>query len=317
MIQPTLDALAAQTLGDFRVVVLDNACPQGSGRTAQLPDDRFHLVTSDINRGFAGGSNYAAAVELDASGEPIPATEPWVITLNPDAVARPGWLAAIQAGVERHGAAVFGSTQLDGSGQTIDGFGDALSVFGLAWRGGTGQPASALPDGDREVISPCAAAACYRRDVFEAAGGFSEPFFCYLEDMDLGLRLRAQGYPCVQLRGAVVEHSGGSSLLPGSDFAMQQTLANTPRLVWRNAPLLLLPVMIPAMIAARLWLDWRKRAWSRPFWRALSRMVSARRDVRAPRPALGAWRGLLSWNPRHARSVPIRSKPLAPDAREP
>jgi N-acetylglucosaminyl-diphospho-decaprenol L-rhamnosyltransferase len=68
-------------------------------------------------------------------------------------------------------------------------------------------PASSAP---REVFAPCAAAALYARDTFLAAGGFEESFFCYLEDVDLGFRLRLGGAHCIQVQGAEVRHMAGA-----------------------------------------------------------------------------------------------------------
>ena len=56
-----------------------------------------------------------------------------------------------------------------------------------------------------EIFSPCAAAALYRRSAFLEVGGFDEDFFCYMEDVDLGFRLRLRGYAAVFVPQAIVE----------------------------------------------------------------------------------------------------------------
>ena len=46
-------------------------------------------------------------------------------------------------------------------------------------------------------FSPCGASAIYERDLFLEIGGFDERFFCYCEDVDLGMRLQLSDEKCV------------------------------------------------------------------------------------------------------------------------
>lgn len=50
----------------------------------------------------------------------------------------------------------------------------------------------------REIFAPCAAAALYRRSVLQQLGGFDEHYFCYMEDVDLGFRLRLLGHSALR-----------------------------------------------------------------------------------------------------------------------
>ncbi len=61
---------------------------------------------------------------------------------------------------------------------------------------------------DRDVFCACAAAALYRLDAFVASAGSTSDLFCYMEDVDLGFRLRLMGYRCRLVAGARVEHVG-------------------------------------------------------------------------------------------------------------
>jgi len=47
----------------------------------------------------------------------------------------------------------------------------------MAWRQGNGQRVPPKAGKPHEVFSACAAAALYRRRVFESVGGFDEDFF--------------------------------------------------------------------------------------------------------------------------------------------
>ena len=58
-----------------------------------------------------------------------------------------------------------------------------------------------------EVFAACAGAALYRRGAVLDVGGFDERFFLYLEDVDLGLRLRLAGWRC-RYEPVVARHAG-------------------------------------------------------------------------------------------------------------
>lgn len=247
-LQDTLDALAVQQETDFCVTILNNNCPLQSTNDLKLPDIRFQIMQSEINLGFAGGCNLASK-----------ATEtPWLIMLNPDARPLPNWLSEIKTGISKYDVSMFGSTQLIGDmPDRIDGFGDVWSIFGYCWRGAYGRPIETLPNEDRRVLTPCGAASVYKREYFEKLGGFDEVYFCYLEDVDLGLRMQAIGSDCVQLRRAKVVHIGGCSQAPLSDFALMQSAQNTSRLIIKNAPTLLLPLMLGLYILSQAWFKLR------------------------------------------------------------
>jgi GT2 family glycosyltransferase len=241
-LQRTVDALAAQTWRDFEAVIVDNRSTDGSIETLVLPDDRFRLIRADENLGFAAGCN------LGAHG----ALAPWVAMLNPDAVAEPDWLEALRQAADLHPEAVaFGSTQLmaEGSGK-VDGAGDNYSIFGLAWRGGFGS--ARLPTRDARVLSPCAAAALYRRDAFEAAGGFEPGFFCFLEDVDLGFRLQLAGGVVIQAAAPTVHHVGSALTGRHSRFSVWHGARNGVWLMARCLPAPLLFAALPLHLVAIL-----------------------------------------------------------------
>jgi GT2 family glycosyltransferase len=243
-IQACVDALAGQTFRDFEAVVVDNASADRSPDTLSLPDPRFSLIANERNLGFAAANN------IGASG----CRAPWIATLNPDTVAEPTWLEEMHRGVESHpGVGMFGATLVNAADASIvDGFGDALSIAGIPWRAASGDRVDTLPRCDAEVFSPCAAAALYDRQSFERAGGFDETFFCYLEDVDLGFRLRLAGERCMQLRNAIVRHHGSAITGETSDFTLFHSYRNRLWLVWKDMPLLLLFVAVPLNIACSL-----------------------------------------------------------------
>ena len=306
-LQRAVDALAVQSDHAFAAVVVDNASTDGSAERLVLPDRRFSLIHAGSNLGFAAANNLAAR---DC---PLP----FVATLNPDARAAPDWLAALRRAVRRYpDAAMFGSTQIDALDPSrLDGCGDVMSIFGLPWRGGHGHPVTAAPATDGEVFAPCAAAALYRTDAFAAAGGFDESFFCYLEDVDLGFRLRLAGHRCIQVRDAVVYHVGSAISGRTSDFTLFHSYRNRLWLVAKCMPFPLVLLTLPLHVLATLYLLLRTRrlqntaAALRGLWagfRGLRIALKARRRVQAGRRAGNvAIARALSWRVADLRSRAI------------
>lgn len=237
-------ALKEQSFTDFEIIVVDNASTDDSIARAipLLPHAR--LLPQQRNLGFAAANNLAVCV---AKGR-------WIALLNPDAIPAPDWLACLLAAATAHPEfGFFGSCQLMAERpERLDGIGDAYHISGLAWRIGHDAEISATHQRPMEIFSPCAAAAFYRRDLFQAAGGFDERFFCYMEDVDLGFRLRLAGARALYVPDAVVLHAGSASSGRHSDFTVYHSQRN---LVWafaKNMPTSLLLTYLPVHLALNL-----------------------------------------------------------------
>jgi GT2 family glycosyltransferase len=82
-------------------------------------------------------------------------------------------------------------------------------------------------------FAPCAGAAAYRREAFLAVGGFDEAIFAYLEDIDLGVRMRLAGMDCALAYDAWAWHEGSGTLGSGSP-AKNRLMGRSRRyLVWK------------------------------------------------------------------------------------
>lgn len=293
-----LASLKAQTFTDFEVIVVDNASTDASLVLATEFPDRCTILKQSANLGFAGGNNVGARVGRGR----------WLALLNPDAVAEPGWLAAMMAAVEQRPThRMIACLQINLHDATrLDGAGDCYLAYGFAWRGGFGHPPSRAPK-PGECFAPCGAAALYPRDLFLDAGGFEERYFCYHEDVDLGFRLRLMGERCQFVPAAVVHHAGSAIAGRSSEFAVFHGMRNGVWTYVRNMPgwllLLTLPVWLLGLLA--LMLRGVVRGIFKPTVRGygaalkgLGPMLTARKQVRARRRAkVGDIAAALTWNP--------------------
>jgi GT2 family glycosyltransferase len=293
-LQVALDALARQSFTDFEIIVWDNASTDGAVEALRVGPG-VRVVRGPDNLGFAAANNRAAAMSQ----------APFIVTLNPDAFADSDWLETLVAAARRTGAQSLASLQLNADDPKIlDGAGDMMSVIGVAWRGGYLQPRALQPDGPVEVFAACAAAALYRRDAFEAAGGFDERFFCYHEDVDLGFRLRLNGGRCVLEPRAVVRHVGSASSNAISGFAEYHGMRNRLWTFARDMPLALMPIALPCHILLVVFLLIRaqshemRQARLRGLadgWRGMRPFLAERPRWRPKK--LSALARALSWSP--------------------
>jgi N-acetylglucosaminyl-diphospho-decaprenol L-rhamnosyltransferase len=236
MLRKCVEALSCQTLENFRVFLIDNDSKDGSIEALPPLDARFKIICLDENTGFAKGNNIGSTH----------GTAPWIALLNPDAYAEPDWLQTLLDTARNDPAIVMaGSTQIDAKQHhLLDGAGDLYAPIGFAWRGLWHRPVELLPQ-TGEVFGPCAAAALYRRDAFEAVGGFDEDFFCYHEDVDLAFRLRLVGGRGIQVSEAVVYHEGSGVSGAQSPFAVFHGTRNRTWTFVKNMPLGLLILFLP------------------------------------------------------------------------
>jgi GT2 family glycosyltransferase len=245
MLQRCLECIVRQESITPVIFVLDNGSddPIPEELFSRFPSVQFHK--SEKNTGFAAGNNllFQKTIEYE-----------WIALVNPDAFLEPAWLKKMISMAGTHLEYSFFASRLvrEEDHEILDGDGDTMHISGLAWREGHSQNASRAME-SKEVFSPCAAAALYKRDVFESAGGFDEDFFCYFEDVDLGFRLRLAGHRCLLVPDAVAYHVG--SVTTGgrhSDFAIYHGHRN---LVWtyvKDMPGALFWLLLPLHIALNL-----------------------------------------------------------------
>ncbi|MEO1305331.1 MAG: glycosyltransferase family 2 protein [Pseudomonadota bacterium] len=242
LLQDAINSLKNQSFKDFEVLVIDNnseSKPIGELDLTGL--DRVRVMRENTNHGFAKGNNLAANL----------ATGKWLALLNPDAVADQHWLEEVHKATERHASCrVFACGQINmDEPDLLDGAGDAYFAFGIPWRGGFEHPRSALPSEDSHCFSPCGASAIYDRELFLSIGGYDERFFCYCEDVDLGIRLQLSGEQCVLLPDALIYHKGSATSGRHSYFTMYHGFRNRTWAYIKNMPLAFLILTLPGHVS--------------------------------------------------------------------
>lgn len=281
-------SLSKQIMPPCEVIIVDNASTDSSAVGLEECYPHVNVVRLDKNIGFAAGNNHLFRYATSCQ---------WVALVNPDAFLEPDWLSKMLSAAIAHPEYSFFASRLVQANHPdrLDGAGDAYHVSGRVWRLGRGTSVMGRADSEREVFSPCAAAALYRRDALESVGGFDEDYFCYFEDVDLGFRLRLAGHRCLLVPDAVAYHFGSVSTGgQHSDFAIYHGHRN---LVWtyvKNMPGILFWILLPIHLALNLIaviyfvMRGQGRIILRAKWDALCgipRMWKKRRDIQRNRSA--------------------------------
>jgi len=293
-------SLAQQNFKDFEVLLVDNGSsePVDPHEWDDLSELHLRFFRLSTNLGFAAGNNFAAK---QASGE-------YLVLLNSDAFPQPDWLQVIHSAALEHPDYSFASRLvMVNPPDRLDGEGDLYHASGLVWRRSYGKSIHKAGTVEREVFSPCGAAAAYPRTAFDQAGGFDEQFFAYVEDVDLGFRLRLSGHPCLYLPTAVVNHVGSASTGKRSDLSVYYGQRN---LVWtfaKDMPSPLIWLLLPGHILANLFtvlLSLFRRqgvVTLRAKWDAimgLRDITKKRREVQQKRTtSFWALMRIINWNP--------------------
>lgn len=244
LLEECLAYLKQQTYPPAQILVMDNGSTDGSPeRAQQILGVTVRFLGSNL--GFAVANNRALS-ECDAD---------LVALLNPDAFPEQDWLKnLVNASQAYPDIAAFGSRQMiQGLPGTIDGLGDVYHLSGLVWRNGYGRAECAADDIPGKIFSPCACATLYRRDSIVSVGGFDEDFFCYVEDVDLGFRLRLAGYKAMYVPNAIVRHVGSAST--GGRHSNFSVYHGHRNLVWtfiKNMPGILFWMLLPLHVLLNL-----------------------------------------------------------------
>jgi GT2 family glycosyltransferase len=193
-----LNALRAQTVSDFEIIVADNASHDESLPLLARDYPEVKVVALSKNLGFAGGNN--AGIRA-ARGDII-------ILLNNDTEVDPHWLEEILAAFERHPAAGFVASKMKlfDRRDTFHTAGDFYRLDGIPGNRGVWEIDRGQYDREEYVFSACGGSAAYRKSMLDQIGLLDEDFFYSCEDIDLAWRAQLAGWKCIYAPQAVVYH---------------------------------------------------------------------------------------------------------------
>jgi N-acetylglucosaminyl-diphospho-decaprenol L-rhamnosyltransferase len=187
------------------VVLVDNGSADDSVAMVREKFSEVSVLELGHNVGFGPAINRAAR---EHPADPL-------ILLNNDTECEPRFVEAMLDSLDESAQMVAGVLVQESSPDLIDSAGVVADRALMGFDYLHGEPLSVL-EGTADPLGPTGGAALYRREAFEAVGGFDERIFLYYEDLDLALRMAAAGGGCRLAGEARALHAYSASLGAGS-----------------------------------------------------------------------------------------------------
>ena len=135
-----------------------------------------------------------------------------MILLNNDAECEPRFFAALLEGLDEETRWSPACCSQEREPELIDSAGVVADHTLMGFDYLHGEPLGGAERAAADPLGPTGGAALYRREAFEAVGGFDERIFLYYEDLDLALRIAAPAARCRLAPGARALHAYSASL---------------------------------------------------------------------------------------------------------
>lgn len=237
MLLDALESLFAQTWPALEVIVVDNGSVDGSADAAeQRYGTRLKVLRNAKNEGFAHANNRGFEA---ARGE-------WMFLLNNDAVCDPEAIAQLMAFAATKPEAGMLACRVVRADQPnfFDSVGLLLYPDGICRPRGWEEKDIGQYDRPEEVLAPHGCACALKKTMLDQIGGFDEDFFCYLEDLDIGMRGQLAGFPCWYVPTSRVRHKKSATAGNYSKFKAYHVERNRIWCLWKWIPRFLV-VMAP------------------------------------------------------------------------
>ena len=220
--------------GDKLEVVI--SAEVGEADLEPLVEEVVHLGK---NVGFAKAANVGFARS----------SHPWILLLNDDTLAEPGFLDALREAAVEPGLYQPKILLADGSGR-LDNIGHGLFPDGSNWARGRRAQDSDRYSMAQDVGACSGAAMLISREVLSTIGHFDGDLEAFGEDVDLSLRARRAGFPIRTVPEARIHHHLGASYGRYAPRKMYLVERNRVRVAVRSLP-------VSALVTMPLWTSLR------------------------------------------------------------
>ena len=219
----------SQYIGE--VIIVDNGSSDGSLDYLRNNSFNFPLVIieNEKNVGFSPAVNQGIKIALNT----------FVFSINNDTEIKKGSIKSLIDTITSSEDifSVQAKMLQYNNKNLIDDVGDEYNL--LAWTKKIGENHEASEYTQiKEIFSSCAGAAMYNKAILDEIGLFDDNFFAYMEDVDLAIRSRINGYRNMLCPDAIVYHIGSAT--SGSrynKFKVKLAARNNVWVVYKNFPI--------------------------------------------------------------------------------
>jgi GT2 family glycosyltransferase len=185
----------------WEVIFIDNASSDDGLeiiRKSALPNSS--VIRSSVNVGYAAGNNVGIKQALESNSD-------YIVLLNQDTVVDTNWLNELVSTADTHDdAGAVQSLLLHWDNKNlVNSWGNYIHFLGFGFAGGNKEVLSERLNVD--VVTYCSGAAViYKASVLRQVGLLDETLESYHDDLDMGLRLRLNGYKSYLAPNSIVYH---------------------------------------------------------------------------------------------------------------
>ncbi len=231
-----LDSLSRLDHTDVAIICVDNGSTDGSVEGVRERFPQVTLIEAGTNLGFCGGNNLGMRYALDRGAS-------WIVLVNNDATVATDVIDGFEAAIaERPDAGILAGKVFFADRPTKLWFAGQRVSTRLGY---SGRPRGyGREDGPRyqrvaRTQRAVGALMGVSRRAIERAGLLDEDLFAYVEDVDLGLRVRDAGLEVVFAPAARAWHSVSASTggEAATTHAVYYGIRNTIVVLERNRPL--------------------------------------------------------------------------------
>ena len=212
------------------VIIVDNGSCDASIDYIEKNTFNFpvKIIKNTENLGFAPAVNQGI---LKAENE-------YIFSLNNDTEVKKGTVKALlDMALKNENIFSVQAKMLQFSNKNlIDDAGDEYNLLGWTKKRGENKKSAEFSEVS-EIFSSCAGAALFKKSLLDEIGMFDSEFFAYMEDVDLAVRSKINGYVNLLCPAAVVYHIGSAT--SGSrynDFKVKLAARNNIWTVYKNLP---------------------------------------------------------------------------------
>ena len=191
-----IKSLQQSTYPNYKIVLIDNASPDGSGELLHQQFPEIQYIQTESNLGYAGGNNRGIEFALKQDFDLV-----WLI--NNDTTVEPSALTELVKVMTDHPeTAIAGSAIHYPNHQLIGG---RMNKTVLSWEFFSKAPNGSDNPLKCDFVSGCSM--LIRSSYIKKHGPLCEDYFLYVEEVDYAIQVMQNGFACYAVPRSKVYHS--------------------------------------------------------------------------------------------------------------
>lgn len=192
---------------NYKIILVDNASADGSGKKLQSDHPDILTLLSDQNLGFTGGNNIGFRYSMENNFD-------YSMMLNNDTFVEPDFLSKLIRCIETSETtgAVQPRIHFNHNRQLVWNGGSYFNrLWGFTYTKGENRLPGKIHLINKKVDWITGCAFLVRNSVLKETGLLAENMFMYSEDVDLSFRIRKKGHQLMYVADALIYHIAGMS----------------------------------------------------------------------------------------------------------